>query len=223
MDMMNTTRRSVLGIAGAGTLAALTPAASGTMRPSEPGAIRPELAAAEARFRQADLISARYDSLVFTAAHRRQECAAAAVPHVTTAYTAMSGERVLTTSERQDIAIAKGLASILRDKPEAERREWQRRDGIREARRFVAAHHRRERAIARLPETVALKAAARRSDELSARAGELEEAFYAVPSASLADLQYKLRLLDERGGLDAFHFRTFILPDAAALARAEGH
>lgn len=220
----STTRRSVLHLAFGAGVATVAGAgfATSEVQAATSGAIRPEFLAAERRFRDFERKASRYETLICVPARQRLDDAVARLPHVTARYEAISGSRMFSTANRIDVASARGVASILRGLPEAERRERLRDPNIVAARSIAAAHHRRERAIARLPERVALTAANERSNRLGEESGALEDAFYSMPVQSLAELAHKLTVMTEREADYEGCVERVIMPDVRALIAREG-
>jgi hypothetical protein len=216
-----TTRRALLGGAGLASVALVAPVAAALARTPAPTGLRPEFIAAEQAFRHASRLCSRYDTIVYEGVRRRYELALNAVPHVTLPY-GFEGMATLTTASQHDVAFARAIASqrnrLARGVgPDAGLGEY-----MAVARRLLAAHHRRERAIARMPERKALNAAFSRSDALTDRLADLEDAFYAFPARNAVELAHKVGVMVERQAFLTDGMPEHILADARHLAAKEG-
>ena len=200
----NTTRRNLLriGTTAAGYAASASIVTGGIALASQAkGAalsVSPQLAKLIADRDAADAILDQWYEAVWNPAVDRRVAVATAIPHVELVTPALPGSPTApitwSTANSLSIGHARGIAGIPAQR-QNQGAAWQARR--RDARKFVAAHLRRERAIAQAGrETKVLR---RQEDALWEPITRCDRAIEGFPAASLTDLSAKLAHLEKVG------------------------
>lgn len=160
--------------------------------------LSPSLAKLIADRDAADAVLDEWYEAVWNPAVDRSVAATAAVPHVEVVTPPLPGSPpnpiIWSTANRASIGYARGIAGIAADR-QNQGAAWQARR--RDARKFTAAHLRRERALAQASrETKILRG---EEDKLWEPITRCDRAIECFPAASLADLSAKLAHLEKVG------------------------
>jgi hypothetical protein len=194
-----TTRRNLLrfGTTAAAYAAGASIVTGGIAIASEakgaaPGSVSPGLAHAIEAVATAEQASARYQETVYEPVRRRYLAAREAVPHTVLAPTPGSGvsPSFWATDSREGMAVAKAITNTY---PRTSTRP-----DVVQARRLLAADHRRSRRIQAKSKTTGFAECFDETNRLCEAVVDAENAVSAYPAASLADIEAKMAFIVKR-------------------------
>lgn len=193
------TRRSILGAMALAPVVIAAPASSLTVQHS---GIAGLIAMAQA----ADLRVKQHHINAFEPAYARFQSARAAVPHVTIEVSPnwRINPKFWSTDRPEGMQMARSLVAV---------EGKSKRSDVVCARKLLAASHRRDRAIRRLAVSTGCDRERERSDELGAIACAADEAVYAYPARTVAEVEAKLAHMIKRGSAEEEGMPETILAD----------